>query len=269
METGEAEIMDGPTCIVLCSLASLSFLQQESETPPAALPPAVMTQPPTSIAPRRRPMAFTIPGFQRGYPQGSLDPWWYGYNFGDNAAGYYGGGNYTRYYAYTRGFPSIGDFPGPVPGPVWTNDPKRTPYLHQMPMFTQRGAYPEGPVMTGSRAKNAKVSGTEPVHPTKPPIPQEAISSSVAKISISLPESARLLIEEKATMQTGINREFVSPELQEGVDYVYHLKAEWTGIDGRQTTREVKVALRAGQHHKVLFDMNSERVSVELVLATN
>jgi uncharacterized protein (TIGR03000 family) len=256
--------MDGSTFIILvCSLVNLPVTQQLSDTPPDSLPPSVMAQPPASVAPRRRPMAFTIPGFQRGYPQGNLDPWWYGYNFGDNAAGYYGGGNYTRYYAYSRGFPSIGDFPGPVPGPVWTNDPKRTPYLHQMPMFTQRGAYPEGPVMTGSKPKNIKLSTAESIQKPNISNKNNVSDQAVAKISIVLPETAKLQIEETPTKQTGSSREFVSPELQQDVDYVYHLKAEWIGSDGKNITREVKVVLRAAQHHKVVFDMNSDRVLVE------
>ena len=262
--------MDGSTYIMLvCALVNMPIMQQETDTPPTALPPSVMASPPASVAPRRRPMAFTIPGFQRGYPQGSLDPWWYGYNFGDNAAGYYGGGNYTRYYAYTRGFPSIGDFPGPVPGPVWTNDPKRTPYLHQMPMFTQRNGNLDGPVMTNTKPKNNKVSATEVIENSKLSQNKHDNETNVAKISIVIPETAKLIIEDATTKQIGKFREFISPQLEPGVDYVYHLKAEWIGSDGKNSTREIKVALRASQHYRVIFNNNSEQVSVELLTSTN
>jgi uncharacterized protein (TIGR03000 family) len=270
LKTEEAKLMDGSTYIMLvCALVNMPIMQQETDTPPTALPPSVMASPPASVAPRRRPMAFTIPGFQRGYPQGSLDPWWYGYNFGDNAAGYYGGGNYTRYYAYTRGFPSIGDFPGPVPGPVWTNDPKRTPYLHQMPMFTQRNGNLDGPVMTNTKPKNNKVSATEVIENSKLSQNKHDNETNVAKISIVIPETAKLIIEDATTKQIGKFREFISPQLEPGVDYVYHLKAEWIGSDGKNSTREIKVALRASQHHRVIFNNNSEQVSVELLTSTH
>ena len=257
--------MEGATITQAILLCIMAIGQPEPSLESESIDQKIQRQPVTSLAPRRRALAFTIPGFQRGQPIGSLDPWWYGYNFGDSAAGFYGGGNYTRYYAYSRGFPSIGDFPGPVPGRVWTNDPKRTPYLHQMPQFTQRGVYPEGPVLRGAEPSNGKVSGDEEFDSLELPNNTPANPKLIARVSIKVPAEAKITIEGIATKQKGASREFVSPELIEDIDYVYHLHAEWLDEKNSLVQRNARVVLRAGSHHKVLFENGSDKVLVENV----
>lgn len=122
--------------------------------------------------------------------------------------------------------------------------------------------------MTGPKPKNIKLSTAESIQKPNISNKNNVSDQAVAKISIILPESAKLLIEESPTKQTGSSREFVSPVLEEDVDYVYHLKAEWFGPDGKNVTRETKVVLRAAQHHKVIFDFNSDRVLVEPITNT-
>lgn len=243
------------SCLITINQAEMENNQQEIKNQPSVI----------TTNPKRKMMAFTIPGFQRGQPVGSLDPWWYGYNFGDNAAGYYGGGNYTRYYAYTRGFPSIGDFPGPVPGRVWTNDPKRTPFLHQMPHFTQPGNYPDGPVMRG--AKQAQSKEIEPDKITKDSgVNMENENSRLtARISIKIPSNAKITIEGVPTRQSGEYREFISPELIEDIDYVYHLNAEWLNGSNDLVRREARVVLRAGSHQVVMFNNVNNMALIERI----
>ncbi len=218
-----------------------------------------------TTTPKRKAMAFSIPGFQRGQPIGSLDPWWYGYNFGDNAAGYYGGGNYTRYYAYSRGFPSIGDFPGPFPGRVWTTDPRRTPFLHQMPQLTLPESNQNGPVMRG--VKPVKSKDLQAKTPTIEPEITKVNENShlTARISIKLPPNAKINIEGIPTVQVGAYREFISPELIEDIDYVYHLDAEWLTEENDLVHRQVRIVLRAGSHQVVMFSNSSETVLIQKV----
>lgn len=257
--------MEGATLahtLVFCLIA----LRQAGPSPePDAIPKDIQNQPTVSVVPRRRAMAFSIPGFQRGQPIGSLDPWWYGYNFGDNAAGFYGGGNYTRYYAYSRGFPSIGDYPGPVPGRVWTNDPKRTPYLHQMPQLAQSGVHQDGPVMRGIKPSHREVSGETQVRESAVKEREEEKTKLTARISVKVPVEAKVTIEGVPTRQTGASREFISPELLEDIDYVYHLHAEWLDIRNKTVQRDARVVLRAGSHQIVMFQNEVDDVLIENV----
>lgn len=257
--------MEGSALAQALTCFLIAFQQDIPATDPEPIPAEIqnMAPVPAQVAPRRRAMAFSLPGFQRGQPLGSMDPWWYGYNFGDNAAGFYGGGNYTRYYAYSRGFPSIGDYPGPLPGRVWTNDPRRTPLLHQMPRFTQPGYYPDGPVLRGAEPSNKKVSGEG--EPNRGPEKPRQVSDPklTARITVKVPVEAKITIEGEITKQVGGTREFVSPELMEDIDYVYHLRAEWVDMSNNIIQREARVALKAGAHQVVLFQEDSEKVLIE------
>jgi uncharacterized protein (TIGR03000 family) len=255
--------MDGFLLPKFMIVSFMALGQSESVADPEVNHRPSREQPVVQMPTKRRAMAFNIPGFQRGQPLGSYDPWWYGYNFGDQAAGFYGGGNYTRYYAYTRGFPSLGDFPGPVPGRVWTNDPKRTPYLHQSPQFTQPGFYPEGAVPRSTKPANKQVSGERSIEENETNLPVNP--KLTARISIVVPEQATIKIEGIETRQTGVLREFISPQLVEDVDYVYHLRAEWLNENGQAIERDSRVVIKAGCHKKVLFSVKSENVLVESV----
>jgi len=255
--------MDGFLLPKFMIVSFMALGQSESVAEPEVNHRPSREQPVVQMPTKRRAIAFSIPGFQRGQPLGSYDPWWYGYNFGDQAAGFYGGGNYTRYYAYTRGFPSLGDFPGPVPGRVWTNDPKRTPYLHQSPQFTQPGFYPEGAVPRSTKPANKQVSGERSIEENETNLPVNP--KLTARISIVVPEQATIKIEGIETRQTGVLREFISPQLVEDVDYVYHLRAEWLNENGQATERDSRVVIKAGCHKKVLFSVKSENVLVESV----
>lgn len=245
---------------LICCLITINQTEKENDQQEIKRQPSV-----TTTNPKRKAMAFSIPGFQRGQPIGSFDPWWYGYNFGDNAAGYYGGGNYTRYYAYTRGFPSVGDYPGPVPGRVWTNDPKRTPFLHQMPQFTQLGIYPDGSVMRGVKKANSKDMEANKITIASSTSKENENSHLTARISIKIPSNANISIEGVPTRQLGESREFVSPELIEDIDYVYHLDAEWLNDANDLVRRKARVVLRAGTHQVVVFSNTSEGVLIEKV----
>ena len=108
---------------------------------------------------------------QDGYPIGSRPPWHYGYNLHDYAAGYFGGGNYREYYAYGRGGVSLGNFPDSLPGPVWTRDPKRTPWLDQLPIFSNPLTDPTDKEKT---APEGEPNAVNPPNPLPNDLPETA-----------------------------------------------------------------------------------------------
>ncbi|MGE3808847.1 MAG: TIGR03000 domain-containing protein [Gemmataceae bacterium] len=68
-----------------------------------------------------------------------------------------------------------------------------------------------------------------------------------ARLRVVLPEQATLHIEGTPTTSTGPERLFESPPLEPGKNYIYTLKAEWTGPGGASIIRMVLVKVKAGQ----------------------
>ena len=97
-----------------------------------------------------------------------------------------------------------------------------------------------------------------PKAPEKVPAPKattpekEAALPAPATIIVSLPAEAKLTIDDAATTSTGAVRTFVSPNLDNGRDYHYDLKAE---VDGKTLTKRITV--RAGEETRVEIDMAS------------
>jgi uncharacterized protein (TIGR03000 family) len=80
---------------------------------------------------------------------------------------------------------------------------------------------------------------------------------NTAAVRVILPNSdAQVWFEGQATQQRGTDRLFISPELQQGQDYEYTVKASWTE-NGQPVTREKKFKVRAGRG--VVADFRSGR----------
>jgi uncharacterized protein (TIGR03000 family) len=59
--------------------------------------------------------------------------------------------------------------------------------------------------------------------------PQDtAADVNAVTIRMNVPSDARVLIDDKATTQTGADRLFVSPSLAPGYEYVYHVRVQWS-----------------------------------------
>ncbi len=212
---------------------------------------------------------------QDGYPIGSRPPWHYGYNLHDYAAGYFGGGNYREYYAYGRGGVSLGNFPDSLPGPVWTRDPKRTPWLNQLPIFSNPLTDPTDKEKTipGEEQSSATPPKpfpkdqpeTAPGNPEKPgnltsvppTLPPKKKVSDLALMIILLPESAELWLEGAKMSQLGHRREFVTPKLDAGMLYQYRIKARWTEA-GKPVEREKVLLVQAGDERTI--DLRKENI---------
>lgn len=83
--------------------------------------------------------------------------------------------------------------------------------------------------------------------------PPEAAANKTAKLIVSLPETAKLFINDVPTVSTSDTRTFVSPELTAGKDYYYTLKAEIVR-DGQPVVVTRDVAVRAGETVRASFE---------------
>ncbi len=160
------------------------------------------------------PARAQLPFGSRAFP-----PSYYGYELDEYAAGYFGGGRYTRYYAYGRGPGlTIANFPGPVP---------TYPYPWLGP----------GKYMPAGRA-------TAPLYIHEP---------APCNIVVWVPEDAELWVDGYKTTSTGAGRVLVSPPLDPGLRHDYELKARWAGPDGKPVEQTQVIGVYAGDRTVVRF----------------
>lgn len=84
------------------------------------------------------------------------------------------------------------------------------------------------------------------------PKPPAASLEAPAKVLVSLPADAKLLIDGHATVSTSSERTFVSPALEVGKEYQYTLTAELVR-DGKNVTETKTITVRAGETTAVNF----------------
>lgn len=70
-----------------------------------------------------------------------------------------------------------------------------------------------------------------------------------ASINVNVPAEAKIYINDRETTTAGLDRRYVSRDLQRGVRYTYEVRAE---LDGQTQTRVV--SLQAGRNAHVAFD---------------
>ncbi len=93
--------------------------------------------------------------------------------------------------------------------------------------------------------------------PTAPPAPkkkEEASKAAPATIYVSLPADAKLTVDDIATTSTSATRVLATPELENGREYYYTLKAQVTR-EGKTLTASQRVAVRAGEATRVTLDI--------------
>ena len=100
-----------------------------------------------------------------------------------------------------------------------------------------------------------------------PVVPQEmkkstSVEPAPATIIVSLPASAKLMVDGNPTTSTSDRRVFVSPALDRGMEYFYTLKAEVVR-DGKTETRTEKVTVRAGEETKVQINFANPTVAAK------
>jgi uncharacterized protein (TIGR03000 family) len=78
-------------------------------------------------------------------------------------------------------------------------------------------------------------------------------TDATASISVIVPDGARVWFNGSATRQGGRVREFQSPPLTPGREFVYNVKAQWRDANGKEVTRTREVDVRAGANVSVDF----------------
>jgi len=77
-----------------------------------------------------------------------------------------------------------------------------------------------------------------------------------ALLRVSLPADAELWLNGKRMTRTGTEREFITPQLQDGETYAYQIKARWTQ-DGRPQEETIEVKVRANKTTNVRLGESS------------
>ena len=75
--------------------------------------------------------------------------------------------------------------------------------------------------------------------------PEQDIDSNAVTLRLQVPSGARVWLEGKETSQNGTNRMFVSPSLEPGYEYVYHIRVQWVQ-DGETVERNREVTVHPG-----------------------
>jgi uncharacterized protein (TIGR03000 family) len=90
--------------------------------------------------------------------------------------------------------------------------------------------------------------------------PEETAQAGSATIVVDLPEDAVLTIDGESTESTSARRVFTTPELAEGKEYSYTLKAEVVR-DGRVHVITKEVVFRAGEETEVNLELPTSTVA--------
>lgn len=88
---------------------------------------------------------------------------------------------------------------------------------------------------------------TATYYPEEPPVDVNAVT-----FRMHVPDGALVWFEDEATSQTGDVREFVSPSLTPGRDYVYHIRVKWDE-NGKVVERKRNVSVHAGDRINLKF----------------
>lgn len=88
-------------------------------------------------------------------------------------------------------------------------------------------------------------------------------------LTVSLPASARVLVNGKTTTSTGSVRQFVSRGLVPGRTYKFEVVAEMDAADGQVLTEEKTVVVNAGSEEQMQFAFADSATPVETMLTLN
>jgi uncharacterized protein (TIGR03000 family) len=98
------------------------------------------------------------------------------------------------------------------------------------------------------KESDAKPPEGSPVTATEP----AATGDGSAKITVVVPADAEVYFDGNDTTQTGTERAFVTPPLEQGATYSYSIRALWTE-EGSPIEKTGKVPIRAGSQLRVDF----------------
>jgi uncharacterized protein (TIGR03000 family) len=77
------------------------------------------------------------------------------------------------------------------------------------------------------------------------PEPEYIVPRSAALIRLEVPANAEVFFSGEKTKQRGKSRSYVTPPLEAGRQYVYHIKVRWMDSTGKVVEREQRVPVHA------------------------
>ena len=75
--------------------------------------------------------------------------------------------------------------------------------------------------------------------------PEQDLDTNAVTLRLQVPSGARVWLEGKETSQSGADRMFVSPSLEPGYEYVYHIRVQWVQ-NGETVERNRGVTVHPG-----------------------
>jgi uncharacterized protein (TIGR03000 family) len=78
-------------------------------------------------------------------------------------------------------------------------------------------------------------------------------ADNAARVRVMVPPDAKVWFNDRATRQTGSERDFETPALQPGRDFTYDVKAQWRDQNGKEVTQTRHVDVRANSNVTVDF----------------
>jgi uncharacterized protein (TIGR03000 family) len=90
--------------------------------------------------------------------------------------------------------------------------------------------------------------------PQGPPVPADR-----ARIEVIVPAGATLWFEGVQTKLTGERRQFITPQLTPGQEYIYEVRAEWKGEDGQKVSETQRLRVQPGKQMTVDFTKTGQR----------
>jgi uncharacterized protein (TIGR03000 family) len=171
-------------------------------------------------------------GFNRGWHGGGRG--WGHAGFGHHGRGWYGGGWYGLYNPWGYGY-GYGAYP-----------------------YYDYSDYPYYGTGDYSYAPDDYSSSAVSNYDFSPPVQYGSLAATpvvdnIAHVTVRVPADAQIWVENQATMQTGAVRNFVSPELVPGRDYLYDIRAVWQQ-DGHTVQQDRQLTVRAGSN--ITLDFN-------------
>ena len=89
------------------------------------------------------------------------------------------------------------------------------------------------------------------IYPISPPLSMVKTDAR-AKVEVRVPEDAEVWFDGQTTTQTGTDRTYSSPPLEEGSNYVYEVRARWNA-DGKPVDQTRTIKVHAGGNAVVDF----------------
>ncbi len=201
----------------------------------AAAAALLLLLPQTSSA-QFRQRGFGVNAGPVGFYYGSGSPYYYGAYPGYSGWNrpYYGSTWYPSNYGWSSAWQSQN-----WSGPSYTSDWSSPSYSGYSYPSRTAGSYYSSDMNTGSYYGTPQ--GEMPRAPERNVV-----------FDVRVPPNAEIWFEGAKTQQTGMFREFLSPPLERGQDFTYHVRARWNE-NGKEVDKTRELRVRAGDHMMIDF----------------